>query len=265
MSSPPRIPLRPRHAEKIFLTSAKNACPNHPSRLERKVNMMPALPLREPPIPPPATAPQGAGCEAVAAALSRLLWLAVYVTVMRLLGYRFRRQRGPRAPAATRAYTALPTPPAAPAKPRRQHLYLDRQMFLSVLASINTTVRAANAAAADAAPPPSAPAPPAAQTPPKAKPARPPHATPVARTLTPAAPAPLPTPCATSPPRGPPRPNTPPAAPVDSRPFRCDIVTNSKAGARPQRSPLRDKGRAEPLALSPEPVPHSRPPQGPRR
>jgi hypothetical protein len=99
--------------------------------------MHPAALPGEPQIPPPPDAPEGAGCEAVRTALCDLLWLAFYVTFMRLLGYRFRRHR----PAAPPRRAPIPPPApraAAPARPRRKHRYLDREACLAQLARINS-------------------------------------------------------------------------------------------------------------------------------
>jgi hypothetical protein len=92
------------------------------------------------------------------AALLDLLWLMLYVTVMRLLGYRIRRAPSPRATART-ALASTPIP-AAPAKPRRTHRYIDRQMCLDLLAGINSAVTPATPPATpQAAKPPRPPAP----------------------------------------------------------------------------------------------------------
>jgi hypothetical protein len=113
------------------------------------MNMTSASTPREPPIPPsaPAQVEQALTPEAAArlcAALRDLLWLMLYVTLMRLLGYRIRREASLRTaprrmPAAPPIATALP-------KPRQQHRYIDRQMCLELLARINADLAPASVA-----------------------------------------------------------------------------------------------------------------------
>jgi hypothetical protein len=77
------------------------------------------------------------------AALLDLLWLSLYVTLMRLLGYRIRRVRAARAtPPAAHPRTQVQ--PSAPARPRRTHRYIDREMCLGLLARIDRAVTPAS-------------------------------------------------------------------------------------------------------------------------
>jgi hypothetical protein len=109
------------------------------------MKMPTAAPLGKPPIPPP---PQPAPAEpdraAIVAALYRLLILATWLTLMRLLGYRLSRNRA-KAPARTRTHTPAATAPtpARAANPRRKHRTIDRQLCVAMLAGINTQFAAA--------------------------------------------------------------------------------------------------------------------------
>jgi hypothetical protein len=98
----------------------------------------------EPKIPP---LPPQADRAAMGAALCRLLWLATWLTLMRLLGYRLSRHRArPAAPRPAR----IPVAPASLASPRRKprkHRSIDRRLCLTMLANINTKVAAAQAPA----------------------------------------------------------------------------------------------------------------------
>jgi hypothetical protein len=110
--------------------------------------MLPASTLREPPIPPPQAdqpnlMPEGA--DRIAAAIHSLLRLVLFLTVMRLFGYRL--SRAPRttprpAAAAPPAPTPAPLQPSTPAAPRRPHRTINRQMCLDMLAGINSAVAA---------------------------------------------------------------------------------------------------------------------------
>jgi hypothetical protein len=101
-----------------------------------------ATSLWESPIPSSVAAPPGRAVEAMRAALLDLLWLALYVTVMRMLGYRIRREATRTAPAPRQPAQTNAAQPSAPAKPRRKHRYIDRQMCLDLLASIDRQVAA---------------------------------------------------------------------------------------------------------------------------
>jgi hypothetical protein len=77
--------------------------------------------FRETPIPPPQPdqpdlTPQAAA--GLCAAMRDLVWLAIYVTVMRLLGYRIRRpvsrRAYPRPSTRTNAKAPRPPPPSIP-------------------------------------------------------------------------------------------------------------------------------------------------------
>jgi hypothetical protein len=122
--------------------------------------MQPASTLGETPIPPSppaegqrepapgsqATAPQAITPEAAAgvhAALMRLVWLYLYVTIMGLFGYRMRRQRNKRTLPANPPAQPRATSPAAQKQPRKKHKYLDRDMVLGVFAGINSDLGAA--------------------------------------------------------------------------------------------------------------------------
>jgi hypothetical protein len=125
----------------------------------------------DPPIlPPPAAADGAPACASAArlcAAIRKLVWLSIYITIMRLLGYTIPRQA---IRAATRPAPA-PAPAAAasaePPAPRRPHRHIDRQMCLDLLAGINAEFGAPNAA-----PAPSSAAPLGAGPVPHARPAR---------------------------------------------------------------------------------------------
>jgi hypothetical protein len=83
------------------------------------------------------------GAARARAAMLKLIWLTLYVTLMRLLGYRIRRDRTP--PAAPAA-PASPRPiQSAPRRPRQKHRYLDRDMALAMLADINAALTPAGA------------------------------------------------------------------------------------------------------------------------
>jgi hypothetical protein len=144
----------------------------------------------------------------MAAALRRLLRLMLYVTLMRLLGYRIRRdQTRSKSPTAPGRIVT----PTAPLRPRKKHRYLDRQMCLDALADIN--------AAFSAAAPPTTPAHSSA------KPAAPPCAAPAFHIGRQTAPIPSPSTHSTPPPRAPPAPNRLRPPTIDSRPLVQSIAS----------------------------------------
>lgn len=160
--------------------TGKNTCNKFTVRVERTVNMPATLTLREPPIPPPPAEPPltpevAAGLRA---ALRQLIRLLIYLAIMRLRGYRIRREPSVRAPHPTPAApptptaTVLPTP-AAPPTPRRHHLYIDRQHCLDMLAGINARFAAIRPQPANATPPALPPLPARAPSPAPARPASP--------------------------------------------------------------------------------------------
>ena len=152
------------------------------------MKMQPAHTLREPQIPPPhdpaiAGRPRTPESQIrTLAALRSLVWLTLYVTIMRLLGYRIARDPTPRParPAPTQAQPPIP-PHLTHANPRRKHRYLDRAMCLNLLSSINQDFTPASPAPAQPAAPtpaPAAPHPRAASPPRYPHPAPPPPRTP---------------------------------------------------------------------------------------
>jgi nucleoid-associated protein YgaU len=81
-------------------------------------------------------APAQADRAALLASLYRLIWLATWLTLMRLLGYRLTRHR-------VKSVAPSPTPgPAArlasPRRKHRKHRTIDRQRCIAMLAGINT-------------------------------------------------------------------------------------------------------------------------------
>jgi hypothetical protein len=96
--------------------TGKNTCNKFTVRVERTVNMPATLTLREPPIPPPPAEPPltpevAAGLRA---ALRQLIRLLIYLAIMRLRGYRIRREPSVRAP-----HPPPPPPPTHPLPPAR--------------------------------------------------------------------------------------------------------------------------------------------------
>jgi hypothetical protein len=120
------------------------------------MKMASAAPLGKLPIPaPPQPAPAEPDRAAIVAALYRLLVLATWLTLMRLLGYRLSRNRA-KAPARTRTHSPAATAPtsARAANPRRKHRTIDRQLCVAMLAGINTQFAAAQPPAITQSPTP---------------------------------------------------------------------------------------------------------------
>jgi hypothetical protein len=143
------------------------------------MNMSSELPLREAPIPPPPPAAEppltDEAADRIHAALLNLLWLAVYLAVMRLFGYRLSRpaRQAPRAksPAPAEHPPIQTAPPAK--RPRTAARTIDRAMCLAMFERINAAVATPRPPAAPQPESAAVPAAPSAR--PHARPARPAH------------------------------------------------------------------------------------------